>query len=70
MKVPLPSRGKCRLAQRGNGLADSQPGHTVINKKALQLIDWDQLYTWLVFFMPFDDPAFCPLGLDRSHPSH
>jgi len=27
-------------------VADSQSGYTAINKKALQLIDWDQLYTW------------------------
>ncbi len=27
-------------------VADSQSGYTAINKKALNLIDWDQLYTW------------------------
>lgn len=27
-------------------VADSQSGFTAINKKALDLIDWDQLYTW------------------------
>jgi glycosyltransferase involved in cell wall biosynthesis len=27
-------------------VADSQSGYTAINKKALQLIDWNQLYTW------------------------
>lgn len=27
-------------------VADSQSGYTAINKKALHLIDWDQLYTW------------------------
>lgn len=27
-------------------VADSQSGFTAINKKALHLIDWDQLYTW------------------------
>jgi glycosyltransferase involved in cell wall biosynthesis len=27
-------------------VADSQSGYTAINKKALQLIDWDKLYTW------------------------
>ena len=27
-------------------VADSQSGYTAINKKALLLIDWDQLYTW------------------------
>jgi glycosyltransferase involved in cell wall biosynthesis len=27
-------------------VADSQSGFTAINKKALNLIDWDQLYTW------------------------
>lgn len=27
-------------------VADSQSGFTAINKKALQLIDWDRLYTW------------------------
>lgn len=27
-------------------VADSQSGFTAINKKALLLIDWDQLYTW------------------------
>lgn len=27
-------------------VADSQSGYTAISKKALQLVDWDQLYTW------------------------
>ncbi|MCK5783414.1 MAG: glycosyltransferase family 2 protein [Desulfobacterales bacterium] len=27
-------------------VADSQSGYTAINKKALQMIEWDQLYTW------------------------
>ena len=27
-------------------VADSQSGYTAINKKALQLIDWNELYTW------------------------
>ncbi|MDA3898322.1 MAG: glycosyltransferase family 2 protein [Desulfobacteraceae bacterium] len=27
-------------------VADSQSGYTAINKKALQMIDWNQLYTW------------------------
>lgn len=27
-------------------VADSQSGYTAINKKAMQLVDWDQLYTW------------------------
>jgi glycosyltransferase involved in cell wall biosynthesis len=27
-------------------VADSQSGYTAINKKALQTIDWNQLYTW------------------------
>lgn len=27
-------------------VADSQSGYTAINKKALKLVDWDQLYTW------------------------
>jgi glycosyltransferase involved in cell wall biosynthesis len=27
-------------------VADSQSGYTAINKKALQLINWDHLYTW------------------------
>jgi glycosyltransferase involved in cell wall biosynthesis len=27
-------------------VADSQSGYTAINKKALNLIDWNQLYTW------------------------
>ena len=27
-------------------VADSQSGFTAINKKALMLIDWDELYTW------------------------
>ena len=27
-------------------MADSQSGYTAINKKALQMIDWDKMYKW------------------------